>query len=85
MFVAELYLYIDYLKEQLAADAEPEVFAKRKKYFNTFYQNLREGILYYRQLPGIAVNAREQFAKDLYYADKELDVLNYRYEISDKS
>jgi hypothetical protein len=41
--------------------------------------------LYYRQLPGIAVNAREQFAKDLYYADKELDVLNYRYEISDKS
>ncbi len=85
MFVAELYLYIDYLKEQLALEFETEAFAKRKKYFNTFYQNLREGILYYRQLPGIAANNREQFAKDLYYADKELDVLNYRYEISDKN
>jgi len=85
MFVAELYLYIDYLKEQLTAEFETEAFAKRKKYFNSFYQNLRQGILYYRQLPGIAASNREQFAKDLYYADKELDVLDYRYGISDKS
>ena len=85
MFIAELYLYIDYLKEQLESEHETEAFAKRKKYFNTFYQNLRAGILYYRQLEGIAANNREQYTKDLYYADKELDVLNYRYEISDKN
>ncbi len=81
MFVAELYLYIDYLKEELAGDTDPEQFLKRKKFYYTFYQNLRNGISYYRQLPGIAATQREQFAKDLYYADKELDVLNYRYEI----
>lgn len=85
MFVAEIYLYIDYLKEQLAEESEPDQLAKKKKYLQAFYRNLREGILYYRQLPGIAKSGREQFAKDLYYADKELDVLNYRYEINDKN
>lgn len=81
MFVAELYLYIDYLKEELVGDTDPEQFLKRKKYYHTFYQNLQDGISYYRQLPGIAATGREQFLKDLYYAEKELDVLNYRYEI----
>lgn len=85
MFVAELYLYIDYLKEELAGDTDPEQFLKRKKFYHTFYQNLRNGIAYYRQLPGIAATSREQFAKDLYYADKELDVLNYRYEIGNSN
>src|SRR5665647_178829 len=54
MFIAELHLYIDYLKEQLEDDTRTEQFSKKKKYYASFYQNLRDGITYYQQLPGIS-------------------------------
>lgn len=81
MFITELNLYIDYLKEQLEENSEPEQFSKKKKYFASFFQNLRNGILYYRQLPGLSQNTRKKFVKALYYADIELDFLNYQFAI----
>jgi hypothetical protein len=82
MFIAELYLYLTYLEEQLEENKEPGQYAKKKKYFVSFFQNLRNGIMYYRNLPGVAAAGREQFFKDLFYADSELDSLNYQYAIS---
>lgn len=81
MFIAELYLYIDYLKEQLEADFHTEQFVKRKKYFTSFYQNLREGIKYYLQLPGLSVSPRKSFREALDAAALELDALNYQYDL----
>ena len=40
MFIAELHLYIDYLKEELENDVRSGNFLKRKKYYTSFYQNL---------------------------------------------
>jgi hypothetical protein len=79
MFIAELYLYIDYLEEQLQETPPPEAEAKRKKYFSTFYQNLKDGINYYRQMP--AVPGQVQFSEALDFAALELDSLNYQYSI----
>ena len=84
MFIKELHLYIDYLKEQLENEIESSQFSKKKKYYTSFYQNLRDGILYYRRLPGISETNRNQFVKDLYYADKELDLLNYQFGLNEK-
>ncbi len=84
MFITELNLYINYLKEQLEEHAEPEQFSKKKKYFTSFYKNLREGLMYYRRMPGISATSRNQFARSLYYAGLELDFLNYQYAIEDK-
>lgn len=81
LFITELNLYIDYLKEQLKADFHTEQFAKRKKYYNSFYQNLRNGINYYRSLPPVSVKRRNEFFKALYYAGIELDSLNYQYTL----
>ncbi len=83
MFIAELYLYIDYLKEQIEADFHTAQFAKRKKYFTSFYQNLKDGIQYYQQLPGIAKSCRKSFLESLDFASLELDSLNYQYEVVD--
>ena len=83
MFIKELHLYIDYLKEQLEEDTQPEQFAKRKKFHTSFCQNLRDGINYYRRLPGISGTSRDQFISDLYYAGEELDLLNYQYDINE--
>lgn len=83
MFIKELYLYIDYLAEQLHNDKEPGEFANKKKYYTSFYQNLRDGINYYRLLPGIALSSHKKFTKALYYAAQELDFLNYQYAINE--
>jgi hypothetical protein len=83
IFVAELHLYIDHLKEQLEEDVRTERFSKKNKRYASFYQNLREGITYYRLLRGVAASDRNQFIKALDYAGGELDLLNYRYEISE--
>ena len=82
MFIKELYLYIAYLKEQLEEKLSVDEIGKRKKYCKTFYQHLREGIIYYRQLD--MHDNREQFVMDLFYADEELDVLGKQYELDEK-
>ena len=83
MFIAELHLYIDFLKEQLDEDIlQPAQFSKKKKYYASFFQNMRDGIAYYRQLTGITGANRDKFMKALYYSAIELDFLNYQYELN---
>ena len=81
MFIAELYLYIKYLEEQLKEDIQPEAAAKTKKYHVAFYQNLRDGITYYRQLPGVSEKDKSKFIEALDSAELELDSLNCQYSI----
>ncbi|MGF1638335.1 MAG: hypothetical protein ACFCUU_14765 [Cyclobacteriaceae bacterium] len=49
MFVKELTLYVNYLREQLE-EAGSTLDAKQEKYIKTFAENLREGIDYYKTL-----------------------------------
>ena len=81
LFVAELYLYIDYLKEELKDDIQNEQFEKRSKYYTAFFQNLRNGINYYRTLNGLSDQTKQQMLKDLDNASLELDSLVYQYEL----
>lgn len=81
IFIAELHLYIDYLIEQLEEEAGNGQLSKKKKYFSSFYQNLRDGILYYQALQDISITDKAMFEKDLFYAEAELDSINSRYEI----
>lgn len=83
MFIAELHLYIDYLKEELTSEIQTGQFEKKKKYHILFYQNLRTGIDYYRSLPGVADSNKGSFIEALELAEKELDYLNYQYAILD--
>ena len=82
MFIAEVNLYMDYLEEQLKEEYHTDQFAKKKKYYSSFYNNLWDGIEYYRQLPYLSGRRRKQFDKALYYAAIELDAINYQYEIN---
>lgn len=82
MFIKELYLYIDFLKEQLEEDTRTEQFSKKKKYYTSYYQNLRDGIAHYHGLTDMSETSRCQFVSALYHVEEELDCLNYQYEIS---
>jgi C4-dicarboxylate-specific signal transduction histidine kinase len=80
MFVAELYLYIDYLREQLEASGTGNLLPdKQKKQLALFYANLRQGMEYYYSIPELAGDAR--FKRALELAGWELDVMNYQYRL----
>ena len=49
MFVKELNLYIDYLKNQIEEMAN-EIDSRQAKYFEKFYNNLESGIEYYKEI-----------------------------------
>lgn len=51
MFVKELKIYIDYLKNKLV-EAKGSNTIKQEKYFMNFVQNLKEGLHYYQSLFG---------------------------------
>lgn len=82
MFIAELNLYIDYFKEELDNDTRAEQFQKRKKYYASFFQNICDGITYYRSLQAVsAIQNREQFIKELDGAMFEMDAINFQYQL----
>jgi hypothetical protein len=49
IFVKELSIYINFLKEKLAEQSFP-VNRKEEKYYKTFVQNINNGIEYYKEL-----------------------------------
>jgi hypothetical protein len=81
MFIAELCLYIDYLKQILTDDSKEGQVKKNKKFYSAFFQNLRNGIHYYFCLRGITPPDMEAFLKALDLAETELDCLKYQYSI----
>ena len=81
MFIAELHLYIDYLKELLGDDASHEPDVKKKKYNATFYQNMKAGMNYYRELFNVEDKKNSSFIDGLNHAEIELDSLNYQFSI----
>ncbi len=79
MFITELNLYINYLKEQLENDFKTNQLAERKKYYVSFFKNLKDGISYYHRLPGIAQTFRKLFVSQLNNATFELELLLFQY------
>ncbi len=49
VFIKELNLYVDYLKDKVEKMAKP-LTGKNEKYVNTFHNNLLDGIEYYKDL-----------------------------------
>ena len=69
MFIAEMKLYFNYLKERLSnGNGDP----KRTSWHETFVRNLTEAIAYYQSLPIDAVINREAFDQALVDALHEL-------------
>ncbi|MCC7298303.1 MAG: hypothetical protein IT244_08225 [Bacteroidia bacterium] len=82
MFIAELQLYINYLKEQLLKENYGDVEAKgRKSYFQGFIKNLLDGITYYRNLPFALIENESEIIDALYKAEMEIDSIKHVYSL----
>lgn len=72
MFVRELQLYVDYLKEQITTTRDPEV--RVIKGFQDFGENLFQGIGYYRDLlDNFKFEMAEKFKEGLKEAEQEIE------------
>ena len=78
VFINELFIYINYLKERLLDEAD-NMDSKREKYFLSFYNQLMSGIKYYRKIAqpcnGFTEQGIEDFNDYLSKAELELDAL----------
>ncbi|MBS1538301.1 MAG: hypothetical protein JST20_11200 [Bacteroidetes bacterium] len=72
VFVAELEIYINYLKEQIANDNRDTNNTKRKKYYQTFIQNITDALDYYQNLCERSILNYESFSQALLQARIEL-------------
>ncbi len=63
MFMKELKMYIDYLKNKMDETARPWS-EKQEEYFTTFVENLDKGIKYYKELfANVKINLQDKKAK----------------------
>jgi len=70
MFIKELNIYIDFLKNKLG-ETKGALDKKQEKYFSTFSANLNEGISYYHKLFGTIKDTFEE-AKSTIFNELEL-------------
>lgn len=73
MFVKELKMYVDYLKNDIATFTD-ELSAKNVKKWNAFKSNLLDGIAYYQNLFDEATNPRNMLI--------QADIITYRNELN---
>lgn len=78
MFITELHLYLNYLKEKIEEDINPEKTLKENKHYISFYQNLRSGISYYYKLPCLPPT-EDHFIDQLSNAELKLESLACQY------
>ena len=63
------------------SDSSPD--AKRKKYYAEFFNNLQQGISYYRNLPQAAERNYSVFALALHLSENELASLKIQFSINE--
>jgi len=79
MFISEIGMYIDYLKNK-RAESPADLDRKQQKYFDTFKKNMLDGFAYYENLmetiPWENPPAKEQFEKQLSNYKSQLESIN---------
>ncbi len=86
MFIKELSLYIDYWFEQLN-EAKEQVDQKRNKYVLTFYENIMNGIAYYREMANKVAeetsSLKHKITEGLDQAEQKLQTAYEQHFLSD--
>jgi hypothetical protein len=82
MFIAELNLYVNYLKELMEDGLESEQLTKLKKQYDSFYKNIFEGINYYHQLSEKIQCNKKDFINSLNSAKLSIEILYKQLQYS---
>ena len=75
-------MYVDYLRTKLAETPMP-LSENQKKYFETFYRNLLDGIEYYRRLYSDFEEKLEVLKKNILSELEEIRIQLEEYSLAD--
>jgi hypothetical protein len=81
LFIAEMKLYIKYLKEQLTKGEGDSSEKKRKTYYQAFLSNISNAIHYYQNILHNILEKQHDFKQALLTAEKELTAIKVEYSL----
>ncbi len=81
VFIAEMKLYIKYLKEQLIGGKGDSSDVKRKAYYQSFLRNLSDAIQYYQSMLTKIIVKQDDFKQALQHAEKEIMAIKLEYSL----
>ena len=82
LFMKELSLYIEYLKNKIS-ETKPGLDRKQKKYFSNFMKNMNAGVSYYKNLfseANLFKSSKSKILNDLKSGEKALAILSIKIE-----
>ncbi len=83
MFIKELHIYLDYLKDKID-ETTGALNRKQEKYFSTFTSNLKDGISYYVDLfngmKELSSSVKNAILEELENSKESLYILNFELE-----
>ncbi len=82
VFMAEMSIYIKFLKKQLLEGKGDTKDVKRKNYYELFLRNLSDAIVYYRNLYDNAMIKNQDFGQALQAFGKEITSIKQIYSLS---
>ncbi|MBV6442513.1 MAG: hypothetical protein DYG98_16105 [Haliscomenobacteraceae bacterium CHB4] len=81
MFIAEMKLYVKYLKEQLMNEDGIMKDVKKTAHYRMFHRNLSDSIQYYKNLQQLFFADQADFGQALQNAEEELAALKLEYSL----
>jgi hypothetical protein len=81
LFIAELKIYIQYLRDEILKGKGDTNDRKRKSYYKTFIANMLDAVSYYRSLYEQSLIRHDRFAEELSLAADEINNIGLRYQL----
>lgn len=81
MFVAELKIYIKYLRDQIVKGNGDVNEPKRKSYYQTFIKNMIDAVAYYRNLFENSLVKNHDFMQGLQAAEQDINLIRQEYSL----
>jgi hypothetical protein len=82
VFIAELKIYINYLKDQLVRGDGDTNDTKRKNYYQLFLKNMGDAMAYYQVLFNTSIIKNNDFELALQQAGKEIEAIKQEYSLN---
>jgi hypothetical protein len=82
MFIAEMKIYIQYLRDEIKKGKGDINIPKRKSYYKTFVSNMLNAVAYYRDLAEQSLISQKSFSKELNLAAAEIENISETYQLS---
>lgn len=80
-FIAEMKIYIQYLRDEITKGKGDTNIPKRKSYYKTFISNLLNAVAYYQGLYEKSLIADKRFPHELSFAMAEIENISETYQL----